>query len=646
MGATTQRMAYRRDIDGLRAVAILAVVFFHADFEFVSGGFVGVDVFFVISGYLIAGVIMGHKGSIGSFVPWFYERRIRRLAPPAIPVLLVTTLSAYAFLPPGALEEYAQSLMAFLGFVSNWYFWNISGYFDGPADFKPLLHTWSLSIEEQFYILFPIVVLVLERHGRRAVTLFFASVFAFSLGYSVYLTHSGQAELAFFNSFGRFWEIALGGLIACGVVRSPQRAWLKTAIGGTGFAAIIAAIIFYDTATPFPGLSAMVPTFGSAAVIIANGGLANRLLSTRPFVGVGLISYALYLWHWPIFVFIKTQMDDPSALVFAVGIVAAMALSIVSYFIVERPVRRKQVLQSRRAAFGLLGGTVLLFGSVGAVGAITAGLPGRFGDAAADYQAARRGIVSEWYTGSQKTVCWIPGGDPIQLMLDRCISPEPDGTSVLVIGDSHAAHLLAGLTATFPEQDFDLLASNSCAIGEAHLDRRACDETVEWINTTLPSLGYAAVIVSSRTIEMDEIESIADQAESIAAYTRVYFFGPIQLYLPPMPELYPTIADYASPAAMDAALDQSVQAEQFGIDAHYRVRFSDSPVHYISLLAGTCPQGREGCRHFTEDGWPVHVDPSHMSAAASRETIASVAHHLQFAAHPTTSADAATRPPE
>ena len=210
---------YRRDIDGLRSVAALSVVLFHARISAFSGGFVGVDVFFVISGFLITGIILKHEGSTWAFFKNFYERRVRRLFPPIIPVLIFTTAFVYWLSPPDATTEYAKSLMAFLAFVSNWFFWSQSGYFDSPAQFKPLLHTWSLSIEEQFYLLFPAVILALSRYGRRPVTIFFLAVFALSLAFNVWQVWAGSLEGAYFNSFGRFWEIALGSILALNLSR-------------------------------------------------------------------------------------------------------------------------------------------------------------------------------------------------------------------------------------------------------------------------------------------------------------------------------------------------------------------------------------------------------------------------------------------
>src|SRR5438105_1143062 len=189
---------YRPDIDGLRAIAVISVVCFHAKYPLFKGGFVGVDVFFVISGYLISRLILSQETVDFVFLKQFYERRIRRLLPPIIPVLLVTSALAYSQLNPDTTREYIKSLVAFLLFSSNWYFLSISGYFDGASDLKPLLHTWSLSVEEQFYILFPISILLIKRFNESALPRFIFFVFVVSLTFNIYLVSMNDFNGAFY----------------------------------------------------------------------------------------------------------------------------------------------------------------------------------------------------------------------------------------------------------------------------------------------------------------------------------------------------------------------------------------------------------------------------------------------------------------
>ena len=410
--------SYRADIDGLRAVAIVSVVLFHSRYSVAPGGFVGVDVFFVISGYLITKLILDHgQGSVTGFLWTFYERRIRRLFPAMVPVLVVTTLLALYKMPPNVFEDYSKSLAAFLTFASNWYFWANTDYFDAPAQTKPLLHTWSLSIEEQFYLLFPAAILFIGRYGRVAVASFVIGVILLSLGYAVHTVSAGEPGAAFFNSFSRFWELALGALLALGIISSPPDEWTKSILGMVGAVMIGVAVFTLDAHAPFPGLNALLPTVGAAAIIMANGGIVGRLLAWRPLVGVGLISYSLYLWHWPIFLFF------PGAWNFAYAIALALGLSVVSYFVVEQPVRTGVLFPGRRTLYAAFAAGASAFMLVGVVGAATGGLPQRYGDAAQEYESLRKWQFKELTKAARWGECWALGTAAMQDSIASCVKP-------------------------------------------------------------------------------------------------------------------------------------------------------------------------------------------------------------------------------
>ena len=384
--ASKFRSNYRPDIDGLRAIAVLSVVFFHAKYSLFSGGFVGVDVFFVLSGYLITGMIREAEVIDFHFLKQFYERRIRRLLPPAIPVLLVASALGYLLLSLDAMQEYAKSLVSFLFFASNWFFLDISGYFDGPSHLKPLLHTWSLSVEEQFYILFPISVLLLQRLNKSALPSFIFVVFVISLIYNISLVSTKELNSAFFNSFGRFWEIALGAFLACGSVKAPRSVVITNILGVTGLVAIGFSVIAFKPTSTFLGFLALVPTIGTTFVILAKDSIVSKFLATRPLVAVGLISYAFYLWHWPLFAFLNTAVADPTSLQFAAAILIAFTFSIISYFLLEKPIRYKAAFpKSHHAFFGFLFSTAL-FLFVGFAGISTNGFQSRFPKSAEEYK--------------------------------------------------------------------------------------------------------------------------------------------------------------------------------------------------------------------------------------------------------------------
>jgi peptidoglycan/LPS O-acetylase OafA/YrhL len=329
---------YRPDIDGLRALAILPVLFFHYHVWPFRGGFVGVDVFFVISGYLITQLIVAERDEGRFSIARFYERRIRRIFPALFAMLLVVTIAAVFILFPVDLVRYADSLLATAGFAANFEFWREAGYFDVAAAEKPLLHLWSIAVEEQFYLFFPAVLMFFGRQ-RVAVT---AAIFAASLAFAIWgVVHAPSAT--FYLLPGRAWELMLGALVALGAVPTIGPRWAREWLAAAGIALIAFAVFFYTSDTPFPGAAALAPCFGAALLIYAGlpgQTIASGVLSLSPLVFIGRISYSLYLWHWPLYVFTRYfTYRDPSPEGVACLIAASFALAIASYYFVERPFR-------------------------------------------------------------------------------------------------------------------------------------------------------------------------------------------------------------------------------------------------------------------------------------------------------------------
>lgn len=297
-----QMIAYRTDIDGLRAVSIIAVLLFHVGFDGWSGGYVGVDVFFVISGFLITSLIAADIDTGTFSLGRFYERRIRRLLPATIPVVVFTALFAAAFYTSERFFEYGQSLIAFTTYTSNWFFYSTRGYFAGADATTPLLHSWSLAVEEQFYLVFPLLLLVLARRPgvRLRVLAGFAAV---SLVYAQMLLRDGQSDLAFYSSLARIWELLAGALLALSPAVTERLAPYATVLRVVGLGLILGPVVTYGPATVFPGAAALPPVAGTLLLLAASpmrGDPILRLLQSAPAVYTGRISYSLYLWHWPI----------------------------------------------------------------------------------------------------------------------------------------------------------------------------------------------------------------------------------------------------------------------------------------------------------------------------------------------------------
>src|SRR5215813_12350400 len=301
VAARSGRLKYRADIDGLRAVAVLSVMAFHMELSHFSGGFVGVDVFFVISGYLISAIVFSEISDGTYSITSFYERRIRRIFPALFGMLIVFSACASLYLFTSEMVNYAKSLLAATASVSNFYFWQHSGYFDSPTS-NPLLHTWSLAVEEQFYILFPLYLWAVRRFYPKHLKLSVGVLVVASLFASAIVVHFNPIT-AFYMPYTRAWELLTGTLLALGIFPRFSSSWLRNSAALVGMLMIFCSVVTYSPTTLFPGLSALLPCVGAALIIHAGEGgttLIGRVLSWRPVVFIGLISYSLYLWHWPV----------------------------------------------------------------------------------------------------------------------------------------------------------------------------------------------------------------------------------------------------------------------------------------------------------------------------------------------------------
>lgn len=431
-------LAYRPEIDGLRALAVISVLFFHAEFTSWSGGFVGVDVFFVISGYLITSIIVDSDSGIRDFLKKFYEKRLRRLFPPAIPVVVFTCIMAYWIFTPEMMVEFSKSLFSYLGFVSNWFFLSEAGYFSAPSQHKPLLHTWSLSVEEQFYFIFPLLFLVVLKYRKKCLPVLVLGVFILSFGYNAYLVQESFHDAAYFNSFGRFWEIMLGSFLALSILKSPSSFVLKNFAAGLGFCMILYAVFCYDKATLFPGFYALVPTVGAGLIILTGGDtLVGRILASRLFVFVGLTSYSLYLWHWPIFVFINAYFINAGTMHYAIGIAISFFLSVVSLYTIEKPIRKKVVLPTAKHVYCFFVASCVALVPIGAVGLSTGGLPMRY---QASELAILNNVVNRGFIEQDGVRCSRRAVNEACVIGNRDAEPE-----WAILGDSHAETLTSML---------------------------------------------------------------------------------------------------------------------------------------------------------------------------------------------------------
>lgn len=380
IGQPHTAVAYRPDIDGLRALAVLSVILFHAKLGLFPGGFVGVDVFFVISGYLIASIILKEEEKDSFSFARFYERRIRRIFPALFVVILFCAGAGALLLTPNDYLAFGRSAFAAMAFWSNFYFTRQGGYFAPAAETQPLLHTWSLGVEEQFYLLAPFVLLLLSRSLKRWRAQIFWALFAASLGVSAWGVHT-EARWAFFLPHSRAFELMCGVALAMGLApRVTKRA--NEALAALGLGMIAFAVVFYSAATPFPGFAALLPAVGAALLIHSSTDTSQtivaRALSLRPAIFIGKISYSLYLWHWPLLAFAEYEYGhDLQAWHRALLLIAAVAFSTLSYHFVEQPARRSGPPLTRRIVFAGGAAAIILTAAMSQIIVKGRGLPGR-----------------------------------------------------------------------------------------------------------------------------------------------------------------------------------------------------------------------------------------------------------------------------
>jgi peptidoglycan/LPS O-acetylase OafA/YrhL len=361
-------MKYRSEIDGLRALAVLPVILFHAGFEWFGGGFVGVDVFFVISGYLITTIIISEMAEGKFSILNFYERRARRILPALFFVMAACLPFAWLWLTPNDLKDFGQSLISVSTFSSNILFWLESGYFDTAAELKPLLHTWSLAVEEQYYILFPVFLMLTWRLGIKWVLVLLSVVFLLSLGVAQWGAYNNPSA-TFFLLPTRGWELLVGVFAALYLKYNTQLRShiLNQALSLLGFGMIVYSIIAFDETTPFPSLYTLIPTIGTGLIILCAvpKTYIHKLLSLKFIVGIGLISYSTYLWHQPLLAFARHRfLGELSELILIALCLISLVMAWFSWKFVEAPFRNRKTLTRKKVfLFSIL--CMVLFSSLG-----------------------------------------------------------------------------------------------------------------------------------------------------------------------------------------------------------------------------------------------------------------------------------------
>lgn len=508
---------YRPDIDGLRALAVVPVVLYHLGFGLFPGGYVGVDVFFVISGYLITGIIQREIDAGQFSIITFYERRARRILPALFATLAVTSIVSTFILMPDELRDLGYSLIGVVTFCSNILFWKQTDYFAGPVEFKPLIHTWSLAVEEQFYIIFPIFLMLIARfYGRRYVrsTLILAIIsFALSV---IALDYDPTGNYYLLPT--RAWELMIGSLLAYRRATPMTTPYIRECGAAVGFALIIGSALLLTEQSPFPGYNALWPCIGAALIIATGEGsqaptFVARLLGSLPFRGVGLISYSLYLVHWPLFVLVKYQLlRDPTVMEQVLMAIAAFALAYLSWRFVEQPFRNRQAV-SQKAIFATALFLGLVTSGAGAAAYKFDGFPDRFG-------LPRVEKASEQANAPGAPTCFLKGDWQVWSGAE-CLLAKGKGGNILFWGDSHVNHYRAVILRADPPLDVNILmyASAGCLpiFDYGRSDRPYCRSNNDHVRDIIRDYHIDTVILSGywwRSLRSNDL-TVADVAKTV-----------------------------------------------------------------------------------------------------------------------------------
>lgn len=625
---------YREDIDWLRAIAVLSVIAFHWEIAPFHGGFVGVDVFFVISGFLITRIIQDDVGrGTFSFVH-FYERRVRRLFPALYVMSVLAVLPAFVYLLPAERADLFKSVAATVTFTSNIFFWWRSGYFAVSASEKPMLHTWSLSVEEQFYLVLPVMIWVLLKwrpHAARQRTVLLVGLFATllaSLMFCEWLMRSGRTDAAFFLSPSRAWEFLVGSLIAIRGMPVPANIHVSRMMRILGIVLIFIAAVGYREGSFFPGVGALLPCAGAVSFIWSGRDEAapvRALWSPLAIAGfIGRISYSLYLWHWPLFVYLRFSSLELSVSSYqkAALFVITVAIAFLSYRFIEQPLRQRRWIVTRRAAFAAAAcaSSVLLIAST-----IGISLATRQINTANPLLAYNSESYPKWFrTGSCFVFRWADFNDA------ACLSPDAQHPDVLLWGDSLGAHFVYGLEKSFGGNIHLLQATAAACLAsvlpppdEKENCRRQRERVMAFVAASKPD----AVVIAGKwdlyvaTMGFDAMmAAIGGTVSFLKKFdVPVIVAGPS----PTFPGRLPAMLLRAQARGIVPRSDDFMIPGLFELDARMKARVLHDGAAYVSVLDDVCLD--KTCPLLLDNGVPLTFDRVHATTEGSMLLSAPVA---------------------
>ncbi len=629
-------------MNGLRACAVLPVILFHAGFESFSGGYVGVDVFFVISGYLITSLIMRERqAGQFSFVS-FFERRARRILPALYLVLIASCVFAYAFMMPAELRSFSRSVVSVVLFSSNFFFNLNRNYFDDDSELYPLLHTWSLSAEEQFYFTFPFVLIFLMRSRQKVA---FLSLFLLGL-LSLFVAQAGGnfslsppfisldwswwrvPSWGFFLLPARAWELLVGSAIAMhehhsASHRSVGACFHDQILSSVGLALVFLAVFAFDKETPFPSMYTLVPTLGAGLVIAfaRQGTLVHAILSWRILVWIGLISYSLYLWHQPLFAFARiTSLDDPGQWrLGALGLVA-VGLAYLTWAFVEQPFRRARTTSKRPVAFFGLGVSIFLLVTA-FIGIQTKGLSARLPK---DVQAILAFRDYQHDLASRALVCFLKPADSFDQFPPQCAS-SGGASSMFLWGDSHAAAIGVGLVESGANLSQYAAASCPPILDFEWKKNIHCREINRGVLQKIEKLKPDVVVLHANWLQYDaaivdlsRIEQTLDAIKNVSPSSRLVIVGGVPQWLPNLPNVIAAQVMLGAPYNAAVRVKSALQSKIIADDEKLAYSAHRSGARFVSLIERLCDN--QGCRAaYDLDGVvePAAYDYGHLTRSGS-----------------------------
>lgn len=615
-------LKYRPEIDGLRALAVIPVILYHAGFLAFSGGFIGVDIFFVISGYLISTIIISEIESGAFSIVEFYEKRARRILPALFFVIICCLPFAWLWLLPEDMKSFSQSLLAVPTFVSNILFWKTSGYFDVIAELKPLLHTWSLAVEEQYYLLFPLLLKAVWRYGKAATLGLLILLFLSSLGLAHWAS-AAKPDAAYYLLLTRGWELLLGTFVSCycsWAVQKKPSILISQSAGILGIAAIVYSIFQFNSQTPFPSFYTLLPTLGAGLIIIYGRQvtLAGTILSNKIIVRTGLLSYSAYLWHQPLLAFARHRSFE--GITFETTLLVLVLTGVLAYLTwkyVESPFRNRSRF-SKREIFIWSGTAATLLMALGLAGTMTNGFENRF-----TFVSAHEGDVgqkdfyklidSRYFLCNARSIA----EDPENKVTFRCLQSQSKGNvDIALIGDSHAEHLFIGMAEALPDKNILLHARGAFP----SMDKPEFKKIYQYVLET-PSIH--TVIISAHWISrVDNVPKDStfdgELAKTINAMMEkgktVYLLGDVPKF-PFPPERCKFIADGLGGSICHADRNRILLNELGYSKSMDKVISSIPGLHYIDMAETLCTQDR--CS-MLKDNQLMYRDNHHLNIPGSR----------------------------